>query len=574
MKKLLLMSISVTCMPLMIHAVFGPKTFFINRSPSLNAVRELAGWQKFINHAMPDRGWYTAFSIVPEYDRTTHSSNLADYLFGGKNFFCSGSQVEKRGDRHILADYFGLPSDYLSCIQIAPVITNFIMDFDWYLGFNICNWLQNLFFRMHVPVVHTKWDLNFVEHILQSGTNFFPAGYMGTTRIVRDDLAPDLESALQGRTIWGDMREPLSSGKVFGRQTAVHAGDLQAVLGWNFLMSDWYHVGIGFRTVVPTGNRPENEFLFEAITGNGKFWEVGGQFTSHVNFWNCNDERHVVGAYLDANITHFITTRQKRSYDFKNNGNGSRYMLLEELDTPSQNLFLEGPAGEAAPNQYQSRLIPAVNLSTLQTHISIKAQIDMVVKLAYFNACGFEFDLGYNFWYRSAEHIACRQRFVSNRFALKGDAQVYGFGNDALQTPVALNVTQHNATLNNGQGNLKNITFNNENADNPTTAANATTDLFQLNTQDSMALSIPQSTINTSNPAIFLSDADISERSVLMPRSYSNKLFTYIGYSWKVEPSLSAYIGLGASREWATTHVCKNGAQGQWSVWFKGGIAY
>ena len=57
------------------------------------------------------------------------------------------------------------------------------------------------------------------------------------------------------------------------------------------------------------------------------------------------------------------------------------------------------------------------------------------------------FDLGYNFWANSKEKLHCRETFVENRYAIKGDAQIYGFTADAGDNPIALNATQSMATI-------------------------------------------------------------------------------------------------------------------------------
>ena len=141
----------------------------------------------------------------------------------------------------------------------------------------------------------------------------------------------------------------------------------------------------------------------------------------------------------------------------------------------------------------------------------------------------------------------------SQGYALKGDAQLYGF--DASQNPVALSATQHNATVTAGQdisslfageGNfVEGMEYANFNADNPTGASNSSgVALKNLTPGDAATFDVAQQNVQTSNPAILVTNADIKENSVLMPRALSHKIFAYVGYTRRWE-SIQPYIGVG-----------------------------
>ncbi|MGB8367151.1 MAG: hypothetical protein WCD44_02225, partial [Candidatus Babeliales bacterium] len=435
------------------------------------------------------------------------------------------------------------------------------------------------YYRLHVPIVHTKWDLDLKELIINQGTDFQPAGYMASERVTT--FAPNVRVALQGKTTFGDMREPLQYGKVFGRQTSSRVAELQAVFGWNFLQNNWYHFGINVRAAAPTGNSPSAEFLFEPIVGNGHHWELGAGLTTHAVCWEDKITNRSLAFYLDANITHLFSSKQKRSYDLKNNGPGSRYILLSEVLSPAINLQI-GMPGQAAANQYQGRLLPAINKTTLDSVIDIVIQADVTIKFTY-HRNGLETDIGYNFWGRSREKLKNRNCFEGNRFAVKGDAQIYGFNNadPANVIPVALNVTQHNATSNGGQG-MGNSQFTNANADNFAQAFDGNGNpLQQLSaavmedgTTDPGVLGIMLQNVQTSDPTILLSDSDIDERSTLLPRAISNKLFGYVNYVWDNNEYLWPSLGGGLSVEWGSPSIKSNSAYSKWALWLKGSLAY
>jgi hypothetical protein len=560
--KLLQMAVGIGLLSISNLHSFGDKTIFGIRSQGLDGVRELTGWQQII-YKYDQNNNYGTLAMVAEYTRSFRPQEIAQFLFGGSCLRFSGSRAERKvGD--ILADYFGLPTSFSSDVSFSPHISNTIIDFNWFQAFDA--YLPGLFIMVHLPIVHTKWNLYGQEVNINTGTAFYPAGYMSDANIPASNLPQSVTQALRGNTIFGDMDQPLRYGKVFGRQTRSRIAELTATLGWNYNQPN-YHVGLSFRVGAPTGNPTTAEFIFESIVGNRHHWDVGGGFSAHGIMWHNKDEGRRLGLYFDAHISHLCESQQKRSFDFTKNGNGSRYILLQQIESPAQDLLLNGVA---ATNQYIGNLTPAINYTTFDTKISIGMQADIVLKLAY-QRDGFEVDFGYNFWANSKEKLHCRDRFIENRFALKGDAQIYGF--TAGDMAVAVNATQSMATILGGQKG-GNANFANTNADNPALASTAAGILNQLNSTDSGTLSIPQIQISGSSPAILLQDSDINNESGILPRAWSNKIFVYMGNIWNNRDDIDPYFGMGLSGEFAHTNTCNNAACSQWAFWFKAGLSY
>ncbi len=559
-------------------ASFTNTSFYLTRPQGIDAARELVGWQTLINRDADC--FYGAFSIAPTYIRSFHPEQTAALLFGNVPLTFSGSRSFNRGPNDLLADYFGLPADYKSVVCFEPRIRNFILDFNAYIGLE--NIAHGLYIRAHVPMTNTTWDLTMRESVKDPGTAFHPAGYMSTARINRADLAPDVTSYFFGKTTFGDMKEPLKFGMIQENLVQNRIADLCVVLGWNATGAK-YHAGINARFGFPTGNRPTAQFLFEPIAGNGKHWELGVGFTGHYDVWASADNYSAFVVYLDANFTHLMPVTYKRSYDFINAGPGSRYMLLEEIAPQSTNLFVNAAGVGASSTQYRQRLLPAINVTTLDSKISIGIQADIALKFSYQRG-GLGVDGGYNFWGRSREKIHCRQKFDSDRYALKGDAQIYGFDSVIDTTIVPLSATQNHATLQAGQngGNgfpfLTAASFTNQNADSPTAAFDSANSLSQLNTADAASLSIARSQVFTSNPAQLLTDADINSCCALLPRAFTNGFFVHLGHTWNHDDQtcFDPFLGLGAQVDWASSRGCpsNNSGNGQWGVWAKGGFGF
>lgn len=140
MKKIYKKIVVITA--LLNAAVAFSTTSHVNfRSQSVNAAREIVGWQQFIN--LPSECTYGSFSITPEYTQTFRGKSIANEIFGqdscsstcGSSLHISGSRVANRNPTDWLADYFGLPTDFESTIIFNPRIQNFLVDFNIFTGF-------------------------------------------------------------------------------------------------------------------------------------------------------------------------------------------------------------------------------------------------------------------------------------------------------------------------------------------------------------------------------------------------------------------------------------------------------
>lgn len=556
------------------------------RSQTVNAARELVGWQEVLDLIiMNDQR--VAFSITPEYGRSFRPCDITRYLFCTSNLVFSGSRVPNRSQNDILADYFGLPTDFRSTLLFDPQITTFLVDFNVYASLSGClkkeytknnrrhccvdDWDKGLFIRVHAPLVYTRWDLNTCEQVTAPGALSYPAGYMANRLITRNELPQNAKTALSGYLTFGDMQSPLQYGRLNCRtQTKTRLSDIECALGYNFCVNEYQHAGVALRVSIPTGNTPNPKYLFQPIIGNGSHWELGASLTGHYIFWESEDGCHATAVYVDANITHLFQKKQLRSFDFKRNGPGSRYILLQEIGNP---VVQEVAVNDRAiRQQYHARLVPAINKTTLEAGIDIAVQADIVVKLAYMYE-NWQLDLGYDFWIRSKERLRCRGQFPNNLYAIKGDAQLYGFD---LPQIVGINATQSNATLNAGQGN-GNTThdFTNANADSPGLATFGGNPLLQTDVASLVNTGVTILTqISGSRQPLLLTDNDIDPCSALIAKTWSNKVFAHINYSWFQEQCAIPFVGIGAEVEFAGRDIQHRGAFSQWGVWIKGGFSY
>ena len=517
MKKIILALLSI---PALLSAhdrnILQGVSFFSPRSQSADAVRNRVGWTPYIHRADFD-GFYVTAKATPEFRKSYHANRIAEALFGVDRLFVSGSLVESRDPNAMLADYFGLSPEFQSIVCLNPEIKNFIFTLSAYFGFD--RWIPGLFFAIHAPAVWAKWDFQLNESVIDSGVATpFPEFYMDEAPIV----APysSFTQSLKGTQTFGDV-QALQFGKICGSQSKGGLSDLLMILGYDIVNHAQGYASLNLRLAAPTGNRPNGEFFFEPVIGNGKHWEFGAGFSGRALLWEA-DGIQELSLFADLNLTHLFKSRQCRSFDFCANGFGSRFILLKQFD---------------ADGDYTGTSLPAINVTSLCCDVSVAIQFELLAMFGY-TYKGFEFDIGYNGWIRSHEKICLKDCIPDRTYALKGIqdvASLIGGLND---------LTQSTATLH----------------------GNPLDDQAQV--------------VDTDSP-IFISTCDLDLESAASPLLVTHKLFFHIGYGWQESSDdwFVPFIGLGSSIEFQGINDPQNRQPdnltlNQWALWLTAGMAF
>jgi len=476
------------------------------RSQGSNTARELIGWQRLINTVPDDyeRNSYGVFSVAYEYQRSFDSCKIADYLLGTSQLRFEGSQVANRDNDSclVVADNFGLPTDFKGILNIEPVIDNFIVDTQLYIGLDFM--VPGMFFKINAPIVHSRWDLGLIDcsQNVSNSPTAFPVGYMGIDvnsqnyneytsfyqSCGNEQLIPSLTTlreGLSGQT-FGEMSTPWKFGRFpFCRQEITRLADIDFELGYNLVCNDWIRLAAYGLLTAPTGNKACPKTLFSPVVGNGQHWELGAGILGYINLIDSTCFNAAI--YFEGNVSHLFKNYQTRSFDFKN-GPLSRYLLLKQigkmvlLNNNTVDLVIEDPAAAQPYEQqlYAGNLINGINFATRRAAVTVPVRGDFSVKLAlgYGNT---SVDFGYNIYGNSKEELCIQCQVpcgIDNRkYALKGTTGTHSFATcaDALFcgtinpfVPVTLNASQSNATLFNG-------TINPRNVDNPVQLVNTVT---------------------------------------------------------------------------------------------------
>ena len=618
-----------------LHAL-TPTPYLAMRSQGQDAVRDIIGLTTHINKNVDH--FYGTFSIMPEYSQSFLQNRIADCLFGNdlvsdtlSAIHVTGSGVKDRNNcKDWLADYFGLPRDHNGTIRFEPVTSSYLTDFYCYFGLN--NIACGLFATIHIPVVRTKWSLNFFEVINQDGVTNYPPGYFNSTASVqqvgsggmtteaigvkRADLLNNIGDFLfrhETPDVDPSTFIPLQVARIAPEGTCGHKvrsgiADIQAVIGYNFSVNRWRHLGIGLRMVIPAGTRPDATFLFEPTIGNGHHWELGAQFWGHHTFCVSENLEKQWMFYFILQVTHMFNATQCRSFDLQCKPN-SRWMLAERFTPNTQNLKANhtpdnlDPALLITPNaQFDGTFSPVANLTTRRVKVRANAQCDGVFMLSYIKR-KLSIDFGYNGWYRTCEKIrkynCSPSPLETNLWALKGDSYVYGYTKATGvppvpdNTPVALSATQSDATIHSGTNNFVGLDGNmggiggirptrNPGVDNPAFAA-AVFDNVPVFLNDRVTtpdLTDAEQTETSLNP-VFIQENQLDLCNAAT-KGISNKLFFHLAYRFDTSECYAPYFGGGFAFEFGNKNIpqdrtiqgCQNCALSQFSIWARGGFSF
>lgn len=500
------------------------KSFLLTRSQVTNAARDLVDWHPNFPFICDKNLWYS-FSITPEYMHSFRPEDIAEYFFGTPYLQVSGSKVTGRGENDLLADYFGLGQTFSSNVKLEPKLSNALADFRFRVGYD--RW----YFHTQAAVVRAKSVIHIAECITNDGLDSqFDALYMAPGPVT--PVVSSFCQAISNGAVYGEVTEPLFFSKIGNPHAITKLTEIQSAIGWIFLEHPNGWLSVNLRGSIPTCPRPNAQFLFEPIVGNGHHGELGVGFYGQGLLWEKDGDKQI-NVWLELNFTHLFADQQCRTFDLldvcndccdptpSENGFGSRYILAKIFDETGN---------------YSQNTVPLLNRTTLLSKVSVDIEMDLAIMFA-FEFTDWVIDLGYNGWLRSRERISLVDCFPCDTIGLKGIQNV------ELQMGGPSNATQSKATL---HGNRI----------------------------------ITQTLVADPNPPVFTNQAQIDTNSAASGRMFTNKIFSHVQHTWHRTETCAyqPFVGIGFEVEFEgrrPKNLQPNKlAVSQWGVWLKTGIGY
>jgi len=632
-----------------IYTTINISPFIGARPQGMNSARFIQGISNYLHKKNNSKDGIFLLNLTPTYIKSNKSGRIADNLFGtivhGTNWDIAeisirGSGIADRDPKHdLLADYFCLPKDFYSRVFLQPTINNLILDINCFINLPI----QKSWLYFNAPLTYSNWNLNYKEHIIEQGESNYQPGYFNSdvsfgspdgsgnypdafgvsyknllkkfADYMSYGKSIDLGKTAQNKPI---IFEPLHYAKFLTTQkdkkNSSGLADFHIIFGYDAIKKENAHITVGIYGIVPTGTRIKGTYAFEPVVGNNHHWELGTHLSSHYQFFYNWQTEELLSIYGILEITHPFSTKQKRTFDLKGKPL-SRYMLAQKM-TPSTNLFVNPLAGNATSSslsqvQFGNYFAPIANLSTLDVNVAVPWHIDASFFLHYEHK-EMTWDIGFNLWARGPESIKpCNKtnRLTNSQWALKGDAQVYGFSGStpAPNTdPIALASIQPNASVTQGTNNFVSTNTNDGGCNNirPTRNPGIINAQFARKTSNASGLnnnindrpdSLGLQTQSSQPPALIsIEDIDFSGAQT---RNLSNSFFAGFSFQFKdISIIVTPFIALGGQAEFhSVNHITapslplpcatqkispspegetRTCGVSQWHVWLKAGAYF
>ncbi len=391
------------------------KTFFHSRSESLNKAQESAGMANLITWGY-DECSNGVFWVTAEIERSFDRHGIGKYLF------FNGTDTMKTGTSNgpgidIFAENFLLNDNFNGAITARPFVTNELLNLSFFCALDFC--YPGLYFLAHIPYVNTQWTMDLRETVSTQGT-IISANTLGNVAPAPAPFNSMIE-AWNGQGTFFDVKEPLHFARIDGKKSKSHIADIELGLGYILLSNECNYFSINIRGIIPTGNRPTGEFVFEPIVGNTHHGQIGAGLLGNFYLWE-NGCQEFLSILLNANIYTILTSREKRTFDLKNNGIGSRYLLFKKFSGVD----------------YAGEIVRGPNILTLDVDTKNRVEADVVLMVEYIR-CNLLLDAGYNLWGRSRDHLKLIGSIPENSFGIAGLSGTAGINRNRTASSTLIN---------------------------------------------------------------------------------------------------------------------------------------
>lgn len=194
--------------------------------------------------------------------------------------------------------------------------------------------------------------------------------------------------------------------------------DIDIKLGMEWINNESCHLESYTGLLIPTGNTPTGEHVFEPIIGYGRYAGITFGSSGSYDVWCSESSDRILRAECTMHSVYlFSSPREKRAIDLQNKP-FSRYMeVYADKEQATEAFALQkkaesipgGPEQLALFKQAANLATPGINVFTLPVKVTPGFQFNMTTALTLACPRGFQLEGGYNFYARRAEcvRLAC-----------------------------------------------------------------------------------------------------------------------------------------------------------------------
>jgi hypothetical protein len=456
---------------------------------------------------IPEDGHGVAMQAVLYGSQSVNERDIARYFFPfGKSVLIVDERIGLTSPplpMDLRASHFNIftnRGDFRSKISIRPDQSVIGVGFHGKKSFWVNEETSRAFYgSISFAVERVKNNLYFFEEVLNNGG--------GPNLLVDDHVMANMTEAF--------MQSEWKFGKI-DRQARIRTGvaDIELKIGYEWTEQSPYHLESYLGALIPTNRKPNAEYMFDPVVGQGH--HIGVIFGNHVGveIWKDEAKDRDLRIEYSGNTQYLFRNTQCRTVDLVNKP-WSRYIEMyssEEQATVASTL-------PTANNLDHNFATPGINILTLPLKVRPGFSHNMTTS-AILRMKSWILEGGYNLYCRQSEcvKLACPW--------CEGPAIKANLGNGTTN-PVR-DIT--------GNYRLENVTQN----------------VALLNYKQNMIKASELDLVSATNPCVITST-----------------IYGTLGYRWD-DRDWPLFGNLGASYEFSNSH---NGALERWTIWAKLGVS-
>ncbi|MBU1008187.1 hypothetical protein KKA53_03865 [Candidatus Dependentiae bacterium] len=393
--------------------IYTNKTYMAIPTPHYYLPMKYTSWHRILKQgSKSEKPWENTLLATPFYHNSNNEGKLGKYFgtnFKSKLKVSLPSETTDLQSDNIMHRYDDFPSlDGTLCIK--PSHTTYGI----YLSYNqeLSNIHKGLFLRVNIPFEHVENDLHATatqtKHLGKGILDFFSGAY--------SNVDPN------------NLQDALTHAKICGSQGKSGIADIELLLGYKLAEKKEHEISGSVKLIIPTGGRPQGEYLFESVVGNGKHWGIGTNLNASMNI--VKNETSSLECLIFLEYTYLFKSDEKRTLGFRN-GTG----LFEGHENTPINIpwfyyILGGEIGKMGT-------FPLANILTQEVSVTPGGKSQGHASFAY-HRNNTTIDFGYSFYAQEGERVALKSCWNSSRYAP---------ANPSYQTTAAFDVsnTAHSA---------------------------------------------------------------------------------------------------------------------------------
>ncbi len=345
-----------------------------------------------------DDGWHGAVQAVIFGSKSSNKFDLARYFlpFGKTELFVDEAiglgAIPQPQD--LLAQHFNIftvNSNFRSKISIRPEQTVIGAGFEARKSFCMNEEKGRGFFTsISFPVVRIKNDLKFKEDVINDG------GFALATADVDNSAVANMEEAF--------MQPGWDFGKIkTNNQTMSKTGvaDVELKIGYEWIQQDPFHLESYLGILIPSGNKPNSEYLFQPIVGHGHHWGILFGNSLGIQIWANEATDRSLRMEYSSHTQYLFRNTQCRSVDLLCKP-WSRYI---ELYRDQEQAVVASNLSSTLQTNFAT---PGINILTMPIKVRPGFSHNMTTA-GVFNTGGWQLEAGYNLYCRQSEclRLAC-----------------------------------------------------------------------------------------------------------------------------------------------------------------------